>query len=159
MHHNQNCFDMNIEKTNARIGYCMKMYNEILDVTRLDEYEKKDWRIAVALIEQVKFKTNIYVDGVVYRITLEDGHFYIGRTTRFLVVRIIDHLKQSFRSWETDKKMYRILEEKLMQGETIEVDVLSNDVSQEGAIIKSYHDSGLILNKQFIYNYKGEKLF
>lgn len=71
---------------------------------------------------------------------------------------MFEHLEESFRSWEIEKTKYRIFEEKLMLGESIEVDVLSNDITQEKPIIQSYHDSSLILNKQFLYNSKGEKI-
>ncbi|MCP3700692.1 MAG: hypothetical protein GY920_19660 [Aliivibrio sp.] len=124
-------------------------------------YENKtsvDWRVLIALVYQVDFNAHMDVEGVVYRMTIQDGRFYIGKTERSLGLRVFEHLEESFRSWEIKKTKYRIFEEKLMLGESIEVDVLSNDVTQEKPIIQSYHDSSLILNKQFLYNSKGEKI-
>lgn len=117
-----------------------------------------DWRALISLVYQVNFNAHMHAIGVVYKMTIQDGRFYIGKTERALGLRVFDHLTESFKSWETEKTKYRIFEEKLMLGEPIEVDVLSNDVTEEKSIIQSYHDSNLILNRQFLYNSKGDKI-
>ena len=151
------------------LGYFKKLKMNIKKIHKIIDkipgielyYENKtsvDWRVLIALVYQVDFNAHMDVVGVVYRMTVQDGRFYIGKTERALGLRVFEHLEESFRSWEIEKTKYRIFEEKLMLGESIEVDVLSNDITQEKPIIQSYHDNSLILNKQFLYNSKGEKI-